>query len=179
MRERLIELIPEFNWFTDPDLQEKTFRIWEKALKMRNMQPEDMLRMPFTLLIDPCPVNFVEHNRGVVQVSYNSGKALQEVYGEKIKVNLEHLLCGALLHDVGKLLEYVEENGKFVKSREGKYLRHPFSGVALAFEEGIPDEILHMIAVHAGEGNGRWRSTEGIIIHHADYTNFEPLHSGN
>ena len=90
-----------------------------------------------------------------------------------------YLLCGALLHDVGKILEYVEENGKFVKSREGKYLRHPFSGVALAFEEGIPDEILHMIAVHAGERNGRWRSTEGIIIHHADYTNFEPLHSGN
>jgi hypothetical protein len=35
---------------------------------------------------------------------------------------------------------------------------------------------MHMIAVHAGEGDGKWRSTEAVIIHHADFTNFEPLH---
>ncbi len=179
MREKLIELIPEFEWFTDEALKEKTLRVWEKALEMRKMEPEDLLRMPFTLLIKPCPANFIEHTRGVVQVAYNAGKALKNVYRDKISINMEYLLCGALLHDVGKILEYVEKDGEFIKSREGKYLRHPFSGVGLAFNEGIPEEVLHTIAVHAGEGNGRWRSNEGIIIHHADYTNFEPLHSSN
>jgi putative nucleotidyltransferase with HDIG domain len=176
MREKLIELIPEFELIKDSHLKDKVLRVWEKALKIRKMQPEDMLRMPFTLLIKPCPANFVEHSRGVVQVSYAAAQALQKVYGDKIPINMDYLLAGALLHDVGKILEYIEKDGEFVKSTEGKYLRHPFSGVGLAFDEGVPDEVMHMIAVHAGEGNGKWRSSEAIIIHHADFTNFEPLH---
>jgi putative nucleotidyltransferase with HDIG domain len=176
MRQKLIELIPEFELMKDTDLKDKVLQVWEKALKIREMQPTDMLRMPFTPLIKPCPANFVEHSRGVVQVSYAAAQALQKVYGNKIPINMEYLLAGALLHDVGKILEYIEQDGEFVKSKEGKYLRHPFSGVGLAFDEGLPDEVLHMIAVHAGEGDGKWRSPEAIIIHHADFTNFEPLH---
>lgn len=179
MNAKLIELMPEFDLIQDKELREKTLRVWENTLKIRNMQPEDLLRMPFTLLIQPCPANFVEHMRGVVQVSYQTGLALKKVYGEKMSINMDFLLSGALLHDVGKILEYIEKDGEFVKSYEGKFVRHPFSGVGLAYREGIPDEILHIIAVHAGEGNGRWRSTEGIIVHHADFINFEPLHAGN
>ncbi len=178
MRDKLVELIPEFDLIQDSDLKEKVLKVWERALKMRNMQPEDMLRMPFTLLIKPCPANFVEHMRGVVQVAYQAARSLKDVYGDRMPINLDYLLAGALLHDVGKILEYVEKDGEFVKSHEGKYVRHPFSGVALAFMEDLPVEIQHMIAVHAGEGDGRWRSTEGILIHYADFMNFEPLHSG-
>jgi putative nucleotidyltransferase with HDIG domain len=177
MRAKLQELIPEFDWIKAIDLKEKVFLVWEKALKIRGMQPEDLLRMPFTLLIKPCPANFIEHTRGVVQVSYNTALSLQKVYGAKIPINIEFILAGALLHDVGKILEYVEKEGEFVKSHEGKFLRHPFSGVGLAFNEGIPEEILHIIAVHAGEGNDRWRSAEGIIVNQADFINFEPFYA--
>jgi putative nucleotidyltransferase with HDIG domain len=179
MKTDLIQLIPEFNLIEDPHLKEKTIGVWEKALTLRGMQPADMLQMPFTLLIKPCPANFVQHTRGVVQVSYETAKALQQVYGDTMPINMDHLLSGALLHDVGKILEYIEKDGEFVKAKEGKYVRHPFSGVGLAFDEGIPEEVMHIIAVHAGEGDGRWRSTEGIIVHHADFINFEPLHAGN
>ncbi|MBN2365641.1 MAG: HD domain-containing protein [Calditrichaeota bacterium] len=176
MKDQLVKLIPEFDLIKNPGLKEKILNVWIKALNIRKMQPEDMLRMPFTLLIKPCPVNFVEHTRGVVQVSYAAAQAVQNIYGDKIPLNMDYLLAGALLHDVGKILEYIERDGEFVKSNEGKFLRHPFSGVGLAFDEGIPDEVMHMIAVHAGEGDGKWRSNEAIIIHHADFTNFEPLH---
>jgi putative nucleotidyltransferase with HDIG domain len=179
MRKRLTELIPEFDLLQDTDLKEKVFRVWEKALKIRHMQPDDLLRMPFTLLIKPCPANFVEHCRGVIQVSYQTAMALQQVYSDKMPLNMNYLLAGALLHDVGKILEYVEEEGQFVKSHEGKYVRHPFSGVGLAFDEGIPEEVLHIIAVHAAEGDRHWRSTECVIVHHADFINFEPLHAGH
>ena len=179
MKEKLIKHIPEFELIQDKELELKVLRVWEKALKIRKMQPEDLLRMRFTLLINPCPANFVEHTRGVVQVSYAAGLALNKIYGERMPINMDYIIAGALLHDIGKILEYVEKDKDFVKSHEGKYLRHPFSGVGLAFDEGIPDEVLHIIAVHAGEGNGRWRSTEAIIVHHADFINFEPLHAGN
>ncbi len=179
MREKLIQLIPEFELLTDPDLKDKVLKVWMKAMNIRGMKPEDLVRMPFTLLIKPCPANFVEHTRGVVQVAYQSALALKEVYGATMPLNIPYLLAGALLHDVGKILEYEMKDDQFVKSFEGKYVRHPFSGVGLAFDEGVPNEVLHIIAVHAGEGDGRWRSTEGIIVHHADFINFEPLHAGN
>jgi hypothetical protein len=66
-------------------------------------------------------------------------------------------------------------DGKTVKSEFGVLLRHPFSGVALAAQQGIPPEVLHMIASHAKEGDFIQRSKEAIIIHHADYTNYETL----
>lgn len=177
MKEKLMELIPEFDLIRDKQLRDQVSTVWIKALRYRNMQPEDLLRMPFTLLIKPCPANFVEHCRGVIQVAYQSGLALQKIYGDTMPIQLDYLLAGALLHDVGKILEYEEKDGTFVKAREGQYVRHPFSGVGLCFEEGIPEDVMHIIAVHAGEGDGRWRSTEGIIVHHADFMNFEPLHA--
>ena len=39
----------------------------------------------------------------------------------------------------------------------------------------MPDEVTHIVAVHAKEGDGGKRSVEAIILHHADFTNFETL----
>ena len=64
------------------------------------------------------------------------------------------LIAGALLHDVGKLLEYARNaEGRFVMSDYGLKLRHPVSGAMLAQKHGLPEHVLHIIAVHASEGN--------------------------
>jgi len=34
----------------------------------------------------------------------------------------------------------------------GRYLRHPFSGVGLAFKHGVPEEVMHVIATHSKRG---------------------------
>ena len=54
----------------------------------------------------------------------------------KTQVNRDYLIAGALLADVGKLLEFEIVDGKPVKSNYGKHIRHPFSGVGLAFKYG-------------------------------------------
>jgi hypothetical protein len=89
---------------------------------------------------------------------------------------MDRLTSGALLHDVGKLVEYCDQGGRIVKSAKGRMLRHPFSGVGLGYDSGLPDEVLHMIAVHAKEGTGARVLPEAVIIHHADFMNFEPFH---
>jgi len=176
MREKLLELIPEFNLIADAGLREKTIQVFERALKNGGWTPDDLLRMPFTLLLAPCPANMVEHVRGVVQVTRASGEALHALYADRMPIDMDLLTSGALLHDVGKLVEYAEEGGEFVKSKHGKMLRHPFSGVGLGYDAGLPDEVLHMIAVHAKEGTGARVLAEAMIIHHADFMNFEPFH---
>ncbi|MCK5686662.1 HD domain-containing protein [bacterium] len=175
MREKLFELFPEFSLFKNEELKQKTMNVFVKAMERGGWQPEDLVEMPFTLLIKPCPANMVQHIRGVTLVSYKSAQELKEIYGDKMDIDMDELLCGAILHDIGKLLEYVKENGEFVKSSYGKLLRHPFSGMALAFEEGLSPKVQHMIAVHAREGEKSRVCAESIIVHHADFTNFEPL----
>src|SRR5207302_6968016 len=89
---------------------------------------------------------------------------------------LDTVIAGAILADVGKLLEYeVNAGGQAVQSERGEMLRHPFTGVALAMECGVPDAICHIIAAHAAEGDLVKRTTEAYIVHHADFMAFLPF----
>jgi putative nucleotidyltransferase with HDIG domain len=173
MKEDLLKFIPEFNLIKDSDLKEKVLKVWDIALKAGDWEAKDLQRMPFTLLIDPCPCTMVEHIRGVVNVSIGAAKALQSIYQDKIKINEDYLIAGALLHDIGKLVEYKEENGRFIQSNWGKLVRHPISGVGLCYSQDIPEEVMHIIASHSWEGDRCKRTSEAIIVHHADFINFE------
>jgi putative nucleotidyltransferase with HDIG domain len=176
MRERIVELIPEFNQIKDKSLREKTLNVFEKALRKGGWKPDDLLRMPFTLLIENCPANMVEHIRAVTRVAIASSAELTAIFGSRMPIDPDILISGAILHDVGKLVEYEEKDGKFVTCKHGKMLRHPFSGVGLGYDEGLPDEVLHIIAVHAREGDKARRIPAAFIVNHADFMTFEPFH---
>ena len=175
MREELLELMPEFNLIQDKSLLEKTLKVWEYALKENGWKIEDLLEMPFTLLIEKPPANIITHTRAVTLTSLRIAEAMIDVYKEKISINQDYLIAGALLHDVGKLYEFRKEGSKFVKSRLGKIIRHPISGAALAYKFALPEEIVHIIAAHSKEGETVKRTVEAIIVHHADFVNFEPF----
>jgi len=71
----------------------------------------------------------------------DAGNKINEMYHGELPVDMDVLISGAILADVGKLLEYIiDENGKAIQGTYGKYLRHPFSGVSIAEECGIPAE---------------------------------------
>lgn len=175
MRERLAKIWPEIEWIEDAELREKVYRTWEYALQQSVLEPEDLLEIPFTLLIKDCRVTFMEHKRAVVHIAVDAAKAMQRFFGDKLPINMDYLIAGAILIDVGKLIEYVKEDGQAVVGRTGKLLRHPFSGVGLAMRFGVPDDICHMIASHSHEGDLGKRTIESIIIHHADFLSFEPF----
>lgn len=173
---RITELLPELSLIKNGELRQKVVEVFAAALHRGGWQAEDMIRLPFTLLLEPCPANFLEHTRAVTWCALASAKALVKIYGRRIKVNNDYLVAAALLHDVGKIVEYREEGkGKFVTSDTGRMLRHPFAGAALAYEFGLPAEVAHVIATHAREGEGARRTPEAIIVHHADFINFEPF----
>ncbi|MBN2861610.1 MAG: HDIG domain-containing protein, partial [Bacteroidales bacterium] len=123
-------------------------------------------------------VSFMEHKRCVVHISKRCGESITDFFGDELPVNMDVLISGAILADVGKLLEYeLDKDGKAVQGKYGQYLRHPFSGVSLAEECGIPAEVCHIIAAHAHEGDLIKRSTEAYIVHHADFMTFLPFKS--
>ncbi|MFQ5603384.1 MAG: HD domain-containing protein [bacterium] len=173
-KESLLQVIPEFNLIKDETLRNNTIAVWEEATNYRNWTSEELLRIPFTLLAENVKITYLEHVRTVCQMCVACDKVLTEAYGDrKTPVNRDYLVAGALLADVGKLYEYDKKDGQVVKSKHGEYLRHPFSGVGLCFKYDIPEEVMHIVAVHSKEGDHFKRSPEAIILHHADFIDFD------
>jgi putative nucleotidyltransferase with HDIG domain len=175
MNKVVLELWPEIEWIKDPGLREKTARTWELALERSVLTAKDLKRIPFTLLVPGIKVSFMEHKSCVVHIARDCGLQIIKFFGKELPVDMDVLIAGAILADVGKLLEYELDGEKPVQGKYGKYLRHPFSGVSLAEQAGVPPEVCHIIAAHADEGNLIKRSTEAYIVHHADFMTFLPF----
>jgi len=170
----VLKILPEIKAIGDTDLQKKVVAVWEEAADFRGWTEELLLAIPFTLLAPNVTISFIDHVRAVCRMCMAVDEVQEELHGERrTKVNRDHLIAGALLADAGKLLEYEIVDGRSVKSSFGRYLRHPFSGVGLAFKHGLPEEVMHIIATHSKEGDGEKRSPESIIFHHADFIDFE------
>jgi len=176
MNEEIKKLLPEVDWIEDRTLQDAVLDTYARALAEGGWKPADMARMPFTLL-KTSSISYLEHVRAVTKIARAVYDTFQEVFGDGVPLNRDVLLAGALLHDVGKLVEIAEAGGKFQKSRSGKALRHPFSGAALAYAAGLPPEVVHIIAVHSKEGDPYPRSPEGAVVHHADFITFDTIPS--
>ncbi|MCJ7734719.1 MAG: HDIG domain-containing protein [Anaerolineales bacterium] len=176
---KIHELWPELSWIKDEALREATSKTWELALERSVLTAEDLQRIPFTLLAGPdLQISFMAHKRCVVHVAQESALKMWEFFGDELPINLDVVIAGAILADVGKLLEYeLDDEGNSFQGTYGKYLRHPFSGVSLAETCGVPAEVCHIIAAHAGEGDLVKRSTEAYIVHHADFMTFLPFKS--
>lgn len=175
LREALRDLLPEAGLIENRTLREQTLDTWVLAMEESGWDIGDLDEIPFTLLIEGTSVGLVAHTRAVTSTATAIADVMAGFYGDELLINRDYLIAGALLHDVGKLLEYKRKGKGFVKSDVGRDLRHPFSGTALAYRRGLPSAVCHMIAVHAKEGDGAWRSVEANIIHHADFINFESL----
>lgn len=175
MEHQVLKLFPEIADIQNPDLRSKVIACWAEAMSYRDWTIEELRSIPFTLLAPNVQISFIEHVRTCTQMAVSVDSVLEKAYGDRrIPVNRDYLIAGCLLADVGKLFEYAKHpDGTIYKSDFGKNIRHPFSGVGLAFKHGIPPEVMHIIAVHSKEGSGEKRSAEAIIFHHVDFIDFD------
>jgi len=171
----ITDVFPEIDEIENVELRDRTSRCLEGAIKQGGWTDADLERIPFTLLFPKCPVSLVQHTRAIAKLSLKAYDLFVEDYSDYYTLNRDYLVAGALLHDVGKFLEYKKDGDWFSKSDNGKVLRHPFSGANIAAVYGLPDEVVHIIAVHAHEGDSGYRTPEARIVNHADFMNFEPL----
>lgn len=98
-------------------------------------------------------------------------------------LNLPLILCGALLHDMGKIVEYDASSLSFEMTTRGKLLGHIVIGKEMlderirglgGFPESLHMELSHMILSHHGQKE--WgspeipRTHEAYALHYADLT---------
>ena len=104
MNDVVRNLWPELDWIHDISLREKTAKTWEVALERSVLKAGDLDNIPFTLLCGPdLKVSFMEHKRCVVHIAKASGEKMNEFFGDELPVNMDVLISGAILADVGKL----------------------------------------------------------------------------
>jgi len=177
--ERIAELLPEILEIGDASLRDKVVAVWDEAITTgcggKGWTFDELRSVKFTLLAGDIDLTFIDHLRSCARQCMAIAGVLHKVFGEeKIPINRDYLIAGSLLADAGKPLEYDKDaNGNIIKGHYGEMLRHPFSGVAMAYKHGIPEEVMHIIATHSHEGDKVQRSIESIIFHHADFVDFD------
>src|SRR5437667_7539228 len=178
----IAELFPDIMSIRDTTLREKVAAVWSEALtsgcRGKGWTFDEIRAIPFTLLAGKIDLRFVEHLNSCCKQCIAIAGVLREVFGSRIPVNLDYLIAGSLLADVGKMLEFDKKAGPdgkpaVVKGFYGDMLRHPFSGVALCYKHGIPPEVMHIVATHSHEGDKVDRTIESWIFHHADFIDFD------
>ena len=175
MKDKVLEIWPEINWIKNEELKEKVLSCWIYAIENSVLSADDLKAIPFSLLLKDCSITFMTHKRTAVHLAVEMAKIMQNNFGDEIKIDMDTLIAGAILIDVGKLLEYEIKNGKLTTSEAGKLVRHPFSGLAIADRFKLPPEVQHIIATHSKEGDLGKRTVESIIVHHADFVSFDPF----
>jgi len=164
LREYVKSRFPEIGEITDPDLREKTLETWVEAMKRGGWTTMD--DVPFTQVVPGMTDSLIEHTRRVTRMAIAVGRARDDI-------DMDLLISSALLHDVGKALEY-ERTPEGIKVGEfGRRIRHPVSGAALAYELGLPYQVVHAIAAHSKEGEFVLRTPEAVVVYHCDFIDFE------
>jgi len=174
----IAELFPNLMDISDAALRDKIAAVWDEALTTgcggKGWSTDELRAVPFTLLAGDIDLRYIEHLNSCCKQCIVIAKVLSEVFGERVPVNMDYLIAGSLLADVGKPLEFDKDaDGNVIKGFYGEMLRHPFSGVAMCYKHGIPPEVMHIVATHSHEGEKVERSIESIIFHHADFVDFD------
>lgn len=171
MYQNMIDIFPEINWISSLELRQKVIDVYEDGLARGTWTYDSFATIPYTVSY-PATVCFRDHVRGVTAMAVAVYEQYQAIYPNAKELKKDHIIMGALLHDVGKLLEItVNEAGQAVKSDNGKLLRHAFTGVALAMLHDVPDEVVHVIAVHSKEGEASKRTPIAELIQRSDMLN--------
>ena len=77
------ELWPELAWIEDQKLRQATTKTWQLALERSALTPEDLNKIPFTLLAGPdLQVSFMAHKRCVVHVARESALKMIDFFGD-------------------------------------------------------------------------------------------------
>lgn len=169
------DIFPELNWISDKTLQDKVIAIYDEAMSIAGFQRYDeFLALPFSMKFPQFDLTLCEHIRMVTQLCDSSYKTMLQLLPDHYSLNYDYLIAAGLIHDVGKVFAFDKDSeGHYVFSRHEILLRHAFSGCGLAMKHGMPEEICHIVAYHADEGVGKFRSPEAVILNKCDYLTFD------
>jgi putative nucleotidyltransferase with HDIG domain len=163
--ERVKNLFSGLAQIDDREIREKVVDVWVKAWKASNFKTINSPNQ-WEPNRDEIRASNLEHTNQVVQCAIAMAKVLEEI--QKIKINLDYLIAGALLHDVDKFLIFDSRTAGF--SSLGKQFNHTFLSGHLALAAGLPPEVVHIVVAHSPNFSAiEPQSVEALIVRLADH----------
>ncbi|MBU3905288.1 MAG: HDIG domain-containing protein [Nanoarchaeota archaeon] len=105
----------------------------------------------------------LDHILSVTEISISIAETFNKIY--KKKINLDHVIAGALLHDIMKVF-MIKKGGKGLT---GTKLDHAVFSAAELYSRGFPEEVVDIVASHGGESaQPNIRTIESFIVYQAD-----------
>ena len=174
MSHYLEKIFPAFLEIRDKTLREQSCRAMELAIQKGGWTYETLSLCPVTLDWKNCDVSWIEHVTDVTKLCILEFDALEKYYRRHGALfRRDVVVAGALLHDIGKLTEFVLKDGTVGHSDNFELMRHPLSGALLASQAGLPDEIVHLIATHSFEGDRSYQTAESSFVRTIDMFVFQ------
>lgn len=166
----ILSLFPAIRKIKDEDIRQKVILTWYNAWKRGNYS-----RIEDAHQFEPARGRIVysnvEHTNQVCQACERMGEVLAEVLN--LRVNMDHLLAGALLHDVDKMVIF--KRGGF--SETGQGFPHAVMGATMARKEGLPEAVVHMIEAHSAKFSPHPpRSIEAVIMRQVDHVIYQSVY---
>ena len=141
----LVELIPEVSAIQSADLRSMVEEIWN-ALWADSLY-EDVMDVPVSATID---YPQVKHCQGIVRSALAAASAFEQVHD--VTFDRDLLIAGALLMDVGKLVEIKPGPSGPARTEIGRLLPHAAYVAHVALAKGAPLELVHIIMCHSPNG---------------------------
>jgi len=108
----------------------------------------------------------LEHTLSVTEICLSIADTFEKTY--KTKINRDHLIAGALLHDISRLFLLKKDRGW---NFTGCILDHATFSACELYARGFPEEVVHIVGSHGGDmgaASAHPRTIEALILHHAD-----------
>jgi putative nucleotidyltransferase with HDIG domain len=163
-QDAISELFPTIEKIQDKGIREKVISTLYKAWRSGNFKRIEDVHQ-FEPARDRIVYNNVDHTNQVCQACEKMAALLTEILN--LRVNMDYLLAGALLHDVDKMVIFDARTGGLTEM--GRKNSHAVTGGALAREQGLPEEVAHIIEAHSAKFSPAPPQTfEALILRHAD-----------
>lgn len=182
LRRLVSEELPEIEQIENAELRAKAIEAWAYALthssfsSIRQIPPAGNPDVQEAREGDQ-----TDHLRGVTRMAIAVARDMKASY-PALQIDMDTIIAGGLLHDVGKAWEFDPERRKRWSAEQHRYgrpsIRHPAMGAHICLTVGLPEEIAHIAMAHSGEGELLVRSLACMIVHQADYTFWATLLAG-
>lgn len=159
------ELTPILSEIKNPELRDIVLRFYKQMLDESTF--EDYNDVPMIHADHSKKNTYLMHHEAVcTTAAYEVAKCAAEAY--QLDMDFDMLIAGDLLHDASKFLEYWKKDGDVGKTPMGKLLTHSLYAAHLAYEKGLPKEIVHIILAHTPVYKVPAATVEAIIAYYTD-----------
>jgi len=156
LREKVVEILKDLR------LSSKYFKKYPKE----NLKDAGSLFVISSSGLGPVERDIVNHTVALTELCIKVSENFERNYGLKLKKDI--LIAASIVHDLMKSFEYKRDK-KGELEPTGIMLDHTMLGVAELYKRDFPEEVIHIVASHFGEGGPTPpRTFEAVVFHQLD-----------